>query len=120
MLLDSSCSTAGIAAYLCPIAQSFGIDMVHFGVVFTLNTMIGLCTPPFGMLLFIVTGISGEKMNTIIKKEGVMPMVLWMVLVDTCNVVLDVIMWLPRLFESIKFLCNFFLLLYYISRGGDM
>ena len=68
MLLDSAVLQLVLLLILCPIAQSFGIDMVHFGVVFTLNTMIGLCTPPFGML-FIVTGISGEKMNTIIKRS---------------------------------------------------
>ena len=97
MLLDSAVLQLVLLPILCPIAQSFGIDMVHFGVVFTLNTMIGLCTPPFGMLLFIVTGISGEKMNTIIKE--VMPMVFVMVLVlILVTFVPDVIMWLPRLF----------------------
>ena len=97
MLLDSAVLQLVLLPILCPIAQSFGIDMVHFGVVFTLNTMIGLCTPPFGMLLFIVTGISGEKMNTIIKE--VMPMVFVMVLVlILITFVPDVIMWLPRLF----------------------
>ena len=97
MLLDSAVLQLVLLPILCPIAQSLGIDMVHFGVVFTLNTMIGLCTPPFGMLLFIVTGISGEKMNTIIKE--VMPMVLVMVLVlILVTFVPDVIMWLPRLF----------------------
>ncbi len=97
MLLDSAVLQLVLLPILCPIAQSFGIDMVHFGVVFTLNTMIGLCTPPFGMLLFIVTGISGEKMNTIIKE--IMPMVFVMVLVlILVTFVPDVIMWLPRLF----------------------
>ena len=35
-----------------PVIQQVGIDPVHFGVVFVLNVMIGLLTPPFGMLLF--------------------------------------------------------------------
>ena len=97
MLLDSAVLQLVLLPILCPIAQSFGIDMVHFGVVFTLNTMIGMCTPPFGMLLFIVTGVSGEKMNTIIKE--VMPMVVVMILVLVLvTFVPDVIMWLPRLF----------------------
>ena len=41
MLLDSAVLQLVLLPILCPIAQSFGIDMVHFGVVFTLNTMIG-------------------------------------------------------------------------------
>ena len=97
MLVDSAVLQLVLLPILCPIAQSYGIDMVHFGVVFTLNTMIGLCTPPFGMLLFIVTGISGEQMKIIIRE--IMPMVGVMVLVLlVVTFVPDSIMWLPRLF----------------------
>ncbi|MCI8852985.1 MAG: TRAP transporter large permease [Lachnospiraceae bacterium] len=97
MLLDSAVLQLVLLPILCPIAQSYGIDMVHFGVVFTLNTMIGLCTPPFGMLLFIVTGISGEKMKVVIRE--IMPMVVVMIIVLLLvTFVPDVIMWLPRLF----------------------
>jgi tripartite ATP-independent transporter DctM subunit len=96
MLVDSSVLQLVLLPILCPIAQSYGIDMVHFGVVFTLNTMIGLCTPPFGMLLFIVTGISGEKMKTIIKE--IMPMVGVMILVLLIiTFIPETIMWLPNL-----------------------
>lgn len=97
MLLDSAVLQLVLLPILCPIAQSYGIDMVHFGVVFTLNTMIGLCTPPFGMLLFIVTGISGEKMKVVIRE--IMPMVLVMIAVLLIiTFVPDTIMWVPRLF----------------------
>lgn len=97
MLLDSAVLQLVLLPILCPIAQSYGIDMVHFGVVFTLNTMIGLCTPPFGMLLFIVTGISGEKMKVVIRE--IMPMVLVMIVVLLIiTFVPDTIMWVPRLF----------------------
>ncbi len=97
MLLDSAVLQLVLLPILCPIAQSYGIDMVHFGVVFTLNTMIGLCTPPFGMLLFIVTGISGEKMKVIIRE--IMPMVVVMIVVLlVVTFIPDVILWLPRLF----------------------
>jgi len=51
-----------------------GIDLVHFGVVIVLNMMIGLSTPPFGMLLFIVSGISGAPLKSIIKE--IFPMLL--------------------------------------------
>ena len=97
MLLDSAVLQLVLLPILCPRAQSYGIDMVHFGVVFTLNTMIGLCTPPFGMLLFIVTGISGEKMKVIIRE--IMPMVVVMIVVLlVVTFIPDVILWLPRLF----------------------
>ena len=61
MFVDSAVLQLVLLPILVPIAQQLGIDMVHFGLIFTLNTMIGLCTPPYGMLLFIVSAISGEK-----------------------------------------------------------
>lgn len=97
MLLDSSVLQLVFLPILVPIATKFGIDLVHFGVIFTLNTMIGLCTPPFGMLLFIVTGISGEKMKVVIKE--IMPMIVVMVTVLLIVTYFpDVVLWVPRLF----------------------
>jgi TRAP-type C4-dicarboxylate transport system permease large subunit len=57
-----------------PLVKALGIDLVHFGVVIVLNMMIGLSTPPFGMLLFIVSGISGTPLKAIIKE--IFPMLL--------------------------------------------
>lgn len=97
MLVDSAVLQLVLLPILCPIAASYGIDMVHFGVVFTLNTMIGLCTPPFGMLLFIVTGISKAPMADIVKDT--LPMVGCMLLVlIIITFVPQSIMWVPALF----------------------
>lgn len=51
-----------------PLVQALGIDLVHFGVVFVLNVMIGLLTPPFGMLLFLMSGLAKLPMATILKE----------------------------------------------------
>lgn len=51
-----------------PLAQSLGIDLVHFGIMLCLNMMIGLTTPPFGMLLFITSGISGTPLKDVIRE----------------------------------------------------
>lgn len=97
MLVDSAVLQLVLLPILVPIAQNIGLDMVHFGIVFTLNTMIGLCTPPFGMLLFVVTGVSKEPMKAIIKELlpqiGVMVIVLLII-----TYIPDTIMWAPRLF----------------------
>lgn len=96
-LVDSAVLQLVLLPILCPIASHYGIDMVHFGIVFTLNTMIGLCTPPFGMLLFIVTGISKAPMSKVIKDT--MPMVAVMLIVlIIITFVPDTIMWVSRLF----------------------
>ncbi|HWP68990.1 MAG TPA: TRAP transporter large permease, partial [Rectinemataceae bacterium] len=97
MFVDSAVLQLVLLPILVPIARQLGIDMIHFGIIFTLNTMIGLCTPPYGMLLFIVAGISGEKMKLIIKE--IAPMILAMVVVLlVVTYVPDVVMWVPRLF----------------------
>ena len=44
-----------IVPVLIPTAQALGIDMVHFGVMVVVNIMLGLITPPYGLLLFIMT-----------------------------------------------------------------
>ncbi|HEX9898257.1 MAG TPA: TRAP transporter large permease subunit, partial [Candidatus Methylomirabilis sp.] len=44
------------------------IDLVHFGVVIVLNMMIGLCTPPYGMLLFTVSGLTKTPLGAIIRE----------------------------------------------------
>ncbi len=51
------------APILAPIAAIFGVDPVHFGVIFLLNIIIGLATPPFGMCLFIATGIAKNPLE---------------------------------------------------------
>lgn len=50
-----------------PTAQALGIDLVHFGVVVVVNAMLGLVTPPYGLLLFIVANITGEPMSRIVR-----------------------------------------------------
>lgn len=56
-----------IVPIFIPTAQALGIDMVHFGVVVVVNAMLGLVTPPYGLLLFIVANITGEPMSRIVR-----------------------------------------------------
>jgi C4-dicarboxylate transporter DctM subunit len=51
---------------LLPVLAHYQIDLVHFGVVFQLNIMIGLLTPPIGMLLYVITGVSNIEMSEIL------------------------------------------------------
>jgi len=60
-----------------PIVQAVGIDLVHFGVVVVLNLMIGLLTPPFGMLLFLVSGLTKLPMTVLLRE--LMPFVVILV-----------------------------------------
>ncbi|MBP5162733.1 MAG: TRAP transporter large permease [Spirochaetales bacterium] len=55
-----------------PLAKALGINMTHFGVMLCMNMMVGLATPPFGMLLFITAGIGKCSMKRIIRE--ILPM----------------------------------------------
>jgi C4-dicarboxylate transporter DctM subunit len=85
-----------VVPVLIPTAQALGIDLVHFGVVVVVNIMLGLVTPPYGLLLFIVAKISGAPLRDIVRDAW--PFILWMVL---CLVVItfipETVLWLPRL-----------------------
>jgi C4-dicarboxylate transporter DctM subunit len=50
---------------LLPVAQSYGIDPVHLGVVVTANMGIGLVTPPIGVCLYVACGISGTSIERV-------------------------------------------------------
>jgi TRAP-type C4-dicarboxylate transport system permease large subunit len=96
-LLDASTILLVIVPILIPAAQAVGIDMVHFGVVVVVNLMIGLVTPPYGVLLFIMANITKAPMVAIVR--DLLPFIvalLGALLFLTYNP--DVVLWLPRLF----------------------
>ena len=53
---------------LLPIMQSFGVDPVHFGIIMVLNLMIGLITPPVGLVLYILQNITNMPFAYIVKR----------------------------------------------------
>jgi len=85
-----------VVPVLIPTAQALGIDLVHFGVVVVVNIMLGLVTPPYGLLLFIVAKISGAPLRDIVRDAW--PFILWMVLcLGVITFIPEVVLWLPRL-----------------------
>src|SRR5437773_1883211 len=60
-----------IVPVLLPTAQALGVDSVHFGVIAVVNIMIGLCTPPYGLLLFMLVKIAEVPLRDIVRE--VMP-----------------------------------------------
>lgn len=97
MVVDSSTIMLVFVPIVLPVAVSLGIDLIHFGVLVCFGMMIGLSTPPFGMLLFITSGISGTPLKTVIKET--MPMVIVM-FVELFILILipDVVLAIPKLF----------------------
>jgi tripartite ATP-independent transporter DctM subunit len=94
-LLEGSTILLVIVPVFIPTAQALGIDMVHFGVVVVFNIMIGLVTPPYGLLLFIVANLAETPLRLIIRDT--MPFV-WAMIVALIIItfVPDTVLWLPR------------------------
>jgi C4-dicarboxylate transporter, DctM subunit len=85
-----------IVPVLVPAAQALGIDPVHFGVVAVVNIMIGLVTPPYGLLLFMMTRIAGIPLKDLVRE--VMPFLGVMVgALALITFVPDLVLFLPRL-----------------------
>jgi tripartite ATP-independent transporter DctM subunit len=85
-----------IVPVFIPTARALGIDMVHFGVVVVVNIMLGLVTPPYGLLLFIMTSISGAALRDIVR--DCLPFLFWMVVcLGLITFIPDLVLWLPRM-----------------------
>lgn len=96
MFIDTSTIQLVFVPIMIPIAVAFGIDLVHFGLVVTLNMMIGLSTPPFGMLLFITAGISDTSLKGVMR-EIRWPIVAMILVLLLITFVPEVVLFLPRL-----------------------
>lgn len=67
-LMDAGPAILILAPILSPLMVDMGIHPVHFGLVMSINLIIGLITPPMGLVLFVVSGISREKIEVIAKE----------------------------------------------------
>ncbi len=86
-----------ILPVLLPTATAVGVDPVHFGVMAVVNIMLGLVTPPYGLLLFLMTKIADITLRSIVRE--VMPFLAVMIVaLAIIAFVPDVVLWLPRLF----------------------
>ena len=94
-VLDATTMILVIVPLFIPTCRELGIDLVHFGVVIVVNTMIGLITPPYGILLFVINGVTGIPLRSIIAEiwpflAALLVALLIMILMP------GVILWLPR------------------------
>jgi C4-dicarboxylate transporter, DctM subunit len=95
-LLEGSTILLVIIPIMIPAAKALGIDMVHFGVVVVVNVMIGLLTPPFGLLLFVIANMTKQPLMAIVKEA--LPFILMAIVVlFLITFVPQLVLWLPRL-----------------------
>lgn len=96
-VLDATTIILVIIPLLIPAARALGIDLVHFGVLVVVNSMIGLITPPYGILLFVINAVTGIPLREIIVEIWGFLAVLVLALII---MILSpgLVLWLPRLF----------------------
>ncbi|MBI1172865.1 TRAP transporter large permease subunit [bacterium] len=94
--LDATTIILVIIPLFLPTCNTLHIDLVHFGVVAVVNCMIGLITPPYGILLFVINAITGISLREIIAE--IAPFLI--VLIGALLVMIfvpDIVLFLPRL-----------------------
>lgn len=96
-LFDATTMLLVLVPLFLPAARELGIDLVHFGIVIVVNIMIGLITPPYGVLLFIMSGLTGIPLRDIIREIWAFIAILIAALLLMIFVP-DVVLWLPRQF----------------------
>ena len=72
-VIDPISAILVLAPLLVPIAQSLGINLVHFGLIMTVNLSIGMFTPPFGLNLFVAQATLGVSTRDLYR--GIMPFI---------------------------------------------
>ena len=93
--LDTSTMLLVLVPLLIPSAKAMGVDLVHFGVVVVVNMMIGLVTPPFGMLLFVINALTGTSLKGMIK-ESLPFMLLLLLSLLIMTLFPQTVLWLPQ------------------------
>ena len=95
-VLDASTIILVIVPLFLPTCEALGIDLVHFGVLVVVNSMIGLITPPYGILLFVINAVSDIPLREIIREIWSFLAVLILALV-IMMLSPGLVLWLPRL-----------------------
>jgi tripartite ATP-independent transporter DctM subunit len=94
--LETVAAITILVPVLLPVAVEIGIDPVHFGVIMVLNLMIGLLTPPVGMVLYVLSRVSGVPFERCVVSTApfLIPLVGCLLLM---TFIPGIAMWLPTL-----------------------
>ena len=98
-VLEPTAAILILVPVLLPVAETFGINPVHFGIMVIFNLLIGLITPPVGLVLFVLSSVTKAPVPMVIK--GILPFFAPMV------VTLLVITFLPALTLGLPTLLGF-------------
>lgn len=96
-VLDATVIILVIVPLFVPACTALGIDLIHFGILVVVNSMIGLITPPYGVLLFVINAVTGIPLGEIIKEIwpffAILLFALFLMIISP-----GIILFLPRVF----------------------
>jgi TRAP-type transport system large permease protein len=96
-VLDTATIILVIVPLFVPTCRVLGVDLVHFGVVAVVNCMIGLITPPYGIVLFVINATTGIQLRAIIRE--IWPFIGVLVVALVVMILFpEIVLWLPRVF----------------------
>lgn len=95
--LDATTIILVIVPLFIPVCKALGIDLIHFGVLVVVNSMIGLITPPYGILLFVINAVTGIPLKEIISEIWMFIFVLLLALLLMIFFP-EIILWVPEMF----------------------
>ena len=73
-LLDPGSAILVLTPLLAPIAVAIGVDLIHFGIIMTVNLAIGMFTPPFGLNIFVAQAVFKAPLKSIY--PGLVPFII--------------------------------------------
>lgn len=95
--LDATTIILVIIPLFIPVCKALGIDLIHFGVLVVVNSMIGLITPPYGILLFVINAVTGISLKEMIAEIWIFIFVL-LIALGIMILFPGLILWLPEMF----------------------
>jgi tripartite ATP-independent transporter DctM subunit len=93
--LESNAAYIMLVPLLHPIALQYGIDPLHFGFLFVFNLVIGMLTPPVGVVLFVVCGVARISLGEITRHVWPFVAAMYLLLL-VCMLVPSLVLTLPR------------------------
>lgn len=94
MFMESTSAVLILLPIFLPIAQSYGINPVQFGVITALNLSIGLITPPYGICLYVASTVAGRRIEQVSRKVW-LPLLCMLIALMLVTYVPAVSLWLP-------------------------
>ena len=93
--IDTTSAITIFVPLFLPLVQTFGIDLIHFGVIVAVNLTIGMCTPPLGVCLFVACEIADTTLTKMFK-DLILILIPLLILLALITYIPATVLWLPN------------------------